>query len=58
MKPTQQGSEIAAALIAVAANEGNKNVDSFLSLYFEALSKIMNSAADENWPHIASWARK
>ena len=59
MKPTQQGSEIAAALIAVAANKGSPaNVDAYLGLYFEALSKILNSAVDERWPDIASWAAK
>jgi hypothetical protein len=59
MKPTQTGSEIAAALIAVAANKGaTGDVDAYLSIYFDALSKIMSSAEDERWPHVASFSAK
>jgi hypothetical protein len=34
------GLEIAAALIAVASNEGPKTVDAHIALYLEALSKL------------------
>jgi hypothetical protein len=57
IKPTQTGSEIAAAIIAAAGTEV-KTLDSLLQNYFYVLSKIMNSAEDERWPHIASHSTK
>jgi hypothetical protein len=53
-KPSITGSEIAAALIACASSQRGSQ-DNYLALYFETLAKILDSARDERWPHVASW---